>query len=152
MSSSLFLFRMSDRFGSLRSRTRILNIVGFLIGFIHCRFDPGATPRAFLKSVIDSVRITQAKVLQDERVLTSLLRMPGRHSRTCIIQTRRKRRDLRERWRGLQVARACREGQSGWPVETMRIFTLSRRHRSRLEDGLRGHVGGSSDSKVKMED
>ena len=121
MSSSLFLFRMSDRFGSLRSLTRILNIIGFMIGFMHCRFDPGTTPGAFLKSVIDSVRIALAEVLQDERLLTNLLRMPGRHSRTCIIRTRVKRKDLRERWRGLQVARACREGQSGWSVETVRI-------------------------------
>ncbi len=29
---------------------------------------------------------------------------------------------------------------------------LSRRHRSRFEDGLSERVGGSSDSKVKMED
>jgi len=55
---------------------------------MHCRFDPGTTPGAFLKSVIDSVRIAQAEVLQDERLLTSLLRMPGRHSKTCIIRTR----------------------------------------------------------------
>jgi hypothetical protein len=65
MSSSLFLFRMSDGFGSLRSLTRILNIVGFMIGFMHCRFDPGTTPGVFLTSVIDSVRIAQAEV-QDE--------------------------------------------------------------------------------------